>query len=52
MAVGMTSLLDCPKFTWSFGCTSLLPRAPPSSSVARFEITSFVFMLVDVPEPV
>ena len=21
MAVGMTSLLDCPKFTWLFGCT-------------------------------
>lgn len=30
----------------------LPPLAPPSSSVARFEMTSLVFMLVEVPEPV
>src|SRR5436190_1342968 len=39
--------------TWSFGCTSALsPRRPPRSSTARLAITSFAFMLVEVPEPV
>ena len=32
MAVGMTSLLDCPMFTWSFGCTgSFEPIGLPAS---------------------
>ncbi len=39
--------------TWSLGCTGfLLPSSPPSSSIARFEMTSLTFMLVCVPEPV
>ena len=53
IAVGNVSLLDCPRFTWSFGCTGdLEPSSPPASSIARFEITSLAFMLVCVPEPV
>ena len=53
IAVGNTSLEDCPRFTSSFGCTRrAAPRAPPSSSLARFASTSFTFMLVWVPEPV
>jgi hypothetical protein len=40
-------------FTWSFGCTGLFePTSPPRIWFARFEITSFAFMFVDVPEPV
>src|SRR3954449_7778203 len=42
-ALGKTSLDDWPKFTWSLGC------ALPSVSA---EMTSLVFMLDDVPEPV
>ena len=39
--------------TWSLGCTGAFePIAPPSSSIARFEITSFAFMFVCVPDPV
>ena len=49
MAVGITSLLDWPMFTWSFGCTEVFPL---SISAALLAITSFVFMLVEVPEPV
>jgi len=30
----------------------LLPIVPPANSIARFEMTSFTFMLVCVPEPV
>jgi hypothetical protein len=30
----------------------LLPISPPRISIARFEMTSFAFMLVWVPEPV
>ncbi len=40
---GKVSLLDCPMFTWSFGCAS-----PPVSA----EMTSLTFMFVEVPEPV
>jgi len=47
MADGKTSLDDCEALTWSFGCTG-----EPSASVARVAMTSFVFMLLDVPEPV
>ena len=53
IAVGNVSFDDCDMFTWSFGCTGFLdPRSPPASSIARFEITSFTFMFVWVPEPV
>ena len=53
IAVGMTSLEDWHLFTWSFGCTSRSPsRLPPSSSLARFAITSLALVLVEVPEPV
>src|SRR3954447_25161413 len=47
IADGKTSLEDCEAFTWSFGCTGL-----PSPSVASVAMTSLVFMLLDVPEPV
>ena len=37
-------------FTWSFGCTGVFePICPPAISMARFEMTSFTFMLVCVP---
>ena len=40
-------------FTWSLGWTGdLLPITPPSSSMARLEMTSLAFMLVWVPLPV
>ena len=53
MAVGKESLLDCPMLTWSLGWIgALAPSVPPSSWIARFEITSFTFMLLCVPEPV
>ena len=45
--MGITSLLDCPIFTWSFGCT-----LAPSFAEAKVAITSFAFMFVEVPEPV
>jgi hypothetical protein len=45
--VGKTSLDDWLAFTWSFGWTSR-----PSEVVASEASTSFVFMLLDVPEPV
>src|SRR4029078_13695511 len=39
--------------TWSLGWTGFFePMIPPSISIARFEITSFAFMLDCVPEPV
>ena len=47
IADGKTSLDDCEALTWSLGCTGL-----PSASVARVAMTSLVFMLLDVPEPV
>ena len=47
MADGNTSLDDCDAFTSSFGWTGR-----PSRSVARLAITSFMFMFVEVPDPV
>ena len=47
IADGKTSLDDCEALTWSFGCTGV-----PSASVASVAMTSLVFMLLDVPEPV
>src|ERR1700728_4095626 len=47
MADGNTSLDDWEALTWSLGWT-LLPRC----SDARVARTSFMFMLVDVPDPV
>jgi hypothetical protein len=53
MAVTNVSLEDCPMFTWSFGWIgSLLPSRPPTSWIARLEITSLTFMFDWVPEPV
>ncbi len=53
MAVGNVSFDDCDMFTWSFGWIGLLlPRFPPASSIARFEMTSLTFMFVCVPDPV
>ena len=52
-AVGITSFDDWPTFTWSFGWTGLRAAlAAERSRVARFAITSFAFMFVEVPEPV
>ena len=45
-ADGMTSLLLCPMFTWSLGCTLTLEE------LAAWAITSFAFMLLLVPDPV
>ncbi len=50
--MGITSLLDCPALTWSFGCTFFEPTAPPRISIARLASTSLTFMLVEVAEPV
>jgi hypothetical protein len=47
IADGKTSFDDWDAFTWSFGCTGF-----PNASVARVAMTSLVFMLLDVPEPV
>ena len=53
IAVGKVSFEDCDMFTWSFGWTGVLdPSSPPAISIARFEMTSFAFMLLWVPEPV
>ncbi len=52
MAVGMTSLEDWPRLTWSFGWTSRDPLSPPRISLARVAMTSFALVLVEVPEPV
>ena len=44
---------DWPMLTWSLGWTgSREPRSPPSISMARLEMTSLAFMLVEVPDPV
>ena len=45
--MGKTSFELCDALTWSFGCTARLSRSP--ASVA---ITSFAFMLDEVPDPV
>jgi hypothetical protein len=34
ITVGKVSLEDWPLFTWSLGCTILLPSWPPNSSMA------------------
>src|SRR5262249_14932623 len=53
MAVGKQSFDDWLMLTWSLGCTgAFAPRLPPNNSLARLAITSFMFMLVWVPEPV
>ena len=52
MAVGMMSLLDCPRFAWSFGWTHLDPGAAPRSWQARLAMTSLAFMFDEVPDPV
>lgn len=47
------SLEDWLLLTWSLGCTGTLePIFPPSISIARFDMTSFTFMFVWVPDPV
>ena len=51
--MGVTSFVDWAMFTWSLGWTSeYSPRRPPSSSIARFAITSFAFMFCAVPAPI
>ena len=51
-AVGITSLLDWERLTWSLGWTgSRPPRPAPASSLARPAITSLTFMLSWVPLP-
>jgi hypothetical protein len=47
IAVGIASFDDWPALTWSLGWTGA-----PSRALARWAITSFAFMFVDVPEPV
>src|SRR5690625_3595601 len=46
VAVGKVSLEDWPMFTWSLGCSST------PFCLARDAMTSLVFMLEEVPEPV
>ena len=48
-AVGMVSLELWQRLTSSLGWTR---GAPPSRPVARLATTSFMFVLVEVPEPV
>src|SRR5690348_8055377 len=50
--VGKTSLEDCEALTWSFGWTTLSLPAAARARVASSAMTSLVFMLEDVPEPV
>mmetsp|Transcript_61306 Transcript_61306/g.145979 ORF Transcript_61306/g.145979 Transcript_61306/m.145979 type:complete len:219 (+) Transcript_61306:968-1624(+) len=53
MAVGKLSLLLCPRFAWSLGCTGdWVPSSFPKIWLARFAITSLTFMFVCVPDPV
>ena len=53
MAVGKLSFDDWPMLTWSLGWTGVcVPSVPPSSWIARFEITSLTFMFDWVPDPV
>ena len=47
IVVGITSLELCDIFTSSFGCIDLL-----SVLLAISDMTSFIFILVLVPEPV
>ena len=42
IAVGKVSFDDCDRLTWSFGWIGVFePSSPPSSSIARFAMTSF-----------
>ena len=44
--------MDCEQLTWSWGLQNLYsPFRWPISSRARFAITSFAFMFVEVPAP-
>ena len=53
MAVGNTSLDDCPMLTSSLGCNKRsLPIPPPINAEPRLASTSFMFILVCVPLPV
>ncbi len=53
IAVGKTSFDDWLRLTSSFGWTSRpSPSGPPRSCEARLASTSFMFMLLCVPEPV
>ena len=53
MTVGITSLEDWPRLTWSFGCTGFFaPSGAPRISLALLAITSLAFMFHDVPDPV
>ena len=53
ITLGKLSFEDCPRFTWSFGCTGWRdPSGEPSSWLARLDSTSLAFMLVCVPLPV
>mmetsp|Transcript_8405 Transcript_8405/g.14463 ORF Transcript_8405/g.14463 Transcript_8405/m.14463 type:complete len:278 (+) Transcript_8405:234-1067(+) len=53
IAVGKVSFDDCDILTWSFACTGFFePNGKPSFWLERFASTSFMFMLVCVPEPV
>ena len=53
IAVAKPSFDEPERLTWSLGWTGdLVPRGEPRSSFARFEITSFEFIFVWVPEPV
>ena len=51
-AVGITSFEDWQRLTWSFGWTFVGRRPPPGARVARWATTSFMFVFVEVPEPV
>ena len=48
-AVGITSFEDWHLLTWSFGWTFVAAEAAP---LARWATTSFMFVFVEVPEPV
>src|SRR5450830_1056925 len=53
MAVGKISFDDWPRLTSSFGCSRRAsPRKPPISSEPRLASTSFMFILLCVPDPV
>lgn len=53
IAVGKVSLEDCPMLTWSLGWMGVLdPSVPPTSWIARLLMTSLMFMLLCVPDPV
>ena len=49
IAVGITSLLDWQRFTWSFGWILTFPLI---NLLAKVDMTSFAFILEEVPDPV